>query len=229
LVSAVSAAIGAAVPALQGGVALRGVVVSAVAGAAGALCGWLTPAPAVKAAAAPVGVLAVLLLGGCARESAMEAGMMVCAFVAGAVGVVLVQRLRERFLWCLLLAVCLAPVAGCGASTKTIVATTAIATVQTVDEGIEQFTTWAVHEEDRIASAAIAGCSDRRTMDAYKACTDAIVTPRRAPIDKAKSAIRIYRQALAAGSAVAAGDIANAAAAVVGALAAVGITVGGGS
>jgi hypothetical protein len=50
-----------------------------------------------------------------------------------------------------------------------------------------------------------------------------------APIDKAKSAIRIYRQALAAGSAVAAGDIANAAAAVVGALAAVGITVGGGS
>lgn len=118
--------------------------------------------------------------------------------------------------------------ASCGASTKTIVATTAIATVQTVDQGIETFTTWAVHEEDRIASAAIAGCSDRRTVDSYKACTDTIVTPRRTPIDKAKSAIRIYRQALAAGGAVAAGDIANAAAAVVGALAAVGITVGGG-
>lgn len=118
--------------------------------------------------------------------------------------------------------------AGCGASTKTIVATTTIATVQTLDQGIETFTTWAVPEEDRIASAAIAGCAGERTIATYRRCTEGITAPRRAPIDRAKTAIRIYRQALAAGAAVQAGDLANAAAAVVAGLAAVGITIGGG-
>jgi hypothetical protein len=126
--------------------------------------------------------------------------------------------------WALALLVML-PAAGCGATTKQIAATATIATVQTIDEGLAQFAAWATNEEDAIAEAAVRSCAGKATRAEYNACTSAIVTPRRAPIDKAKAAIRLYRAALAGGERLAQGDLAITAQSVVEALAAVGIRV----
>lgn len=116
-------------------------------------------------------------------------------------------------------------VAACGATTKQIAATATIATVQTVDAGIAEFTRWALDEEDRIADEAISACKGKATPSAYRACTDAVTTPRRAPIDRARSAIKLYRAALAGGSSLAQRDLEVNAQAVIEAVGAVGIKV----
>lgn len=102
-----------------------------------------------------------------------------------------------------------------------------IATVKSVDEGIDVFTTWAVAEESKIADTAVASCRNKMTRPEYEACTAKILEPRRAPIDKAKTAIRVYGEAVKLAQGVRTGDVLAAAAAVTGALAAVGVKVGG--
>ena len=115
---------------------------------------------------------------------------------------------------------------GCSHSPSVVVATTAtIATVQTLDAGIAAFASWDVLQEGKIADSAISLCKDRPTPSSYIACTQVYVSPLRAPIDKAKSAIHVYRAALAAGAAVSIADVDAAAQAVVSALAALGIKV----
>ena len=116
-------------------------------------------------------------------------------------------------------------VTGCANGPSVVVATTAtIATVQTLDAGIAAFASWDLLEERNIADKAVALCKGGKAPD-YMPCVNAYVSPKRAPIDKAKSAIHVYRAALAAGSAVSTSDVDAAAQAVVSALAALGIKV----
>lgn len=225
LVSAVSAGIGTAIPELQGGATVRGVVISAVASAVAAFCGWLTPAPVAAKVGGAVAVLAVLMLGGCAAADDALASLMVLALAAGSLYfAVRVMRAKPNPLLALAL---LAGLAGCAASPKQVFYTTTIATVQTVDEGIGVFTGWAVAEEDHIANDAIAACKDKPTRTLYLQCAVDLATPRREPIDKVKMAIRVYQGAKRAGEAGASVDLAGAARGVAEALSAVGIKVGG--
>ncbi len=111
----------------------------------------------------------------------------------------------------------------CKASPQVIATTTTIATVQTADAGIDYFESHVTDWEVAIARDAVDGCKTSATREAYKACTDAITGPRRQPIDRVKLAIRLYRAAVAGGQAID-GALSN----LTGALAAVGVTVGGG-
>jgi hypothetical protein len=110
---------------------------------------------------------------------------------------------------------------------KTGVMIGVVATVQTVDDGIERFGAYVVTEEHNIEVAAITGCLHELPGEPYNTCTKAITEPRRRPIDKAKVAIRAYKDVLQLGAAAAAGDVAQAAGAVIDALGAVGIRVMG--
>jgi len=229
LVSAVSAGIGSAVPALQGGASVRAVVISAVASAVGAFMGWLTPAPAAAKGGAAVAVVVVLMLGGCGAAAGDGlATVIVMGLLAGALAFA-VHAIRSKGIPMVVLALAtgLAASSGCGASQKQVFYTTTIATVQTLDEGIGVFTKWAVVEEDHIADGAIDACKSKATMTLYMACTNDFTGPRRAPIDKAKTAIRVYQGAKVAGTGAASVDLAGAAKGVVEALGAVGIKVGG--
>jgi hypothetical protein len=111
----------------------------------------------------------------------------------------------------------------CGTKPKVII----IATVKTLDAGIDTFTKWAVDEEAKIADDAVAKCKDSADRATYDSCVDAVVKPRRAPIDKAKFAVRLYGDALQAAHGAQTGDLLQAAAAATDALAACGISIGG--
>ncbi len=117
---------------------------------------------------------------------------------------------------------------GCPTSKAVAGYTVAIASVDTIGAGIDAYATQAPQLEDKIAAEAVTTCKGQQPRVAYDTCTATYVTPRRAPLDKARTAIAVYRSALAAGSGVAEGDLLSAGAAVVTALATLGIHVGGG-
>lgn len=114
-------------------------------------------------------------------------------------------------------------VAACGPTPKVVV----IATVKTVDEGVGVFKEWAVAEEDRIASDAIAKCRDQPSKSAYDVCVKNVVEPRRAPIDKVKGVMQVYLDVVSAAGGVVAGRVIEAAKALTQAFADIGIKVGG--
>lgn len=90
----------------------------------------------------------------------------------------------------------------CRTSPQVIATTTTIATVQTVDAGIDYFEAHVTDWEVKIAQDAVEGCKTSPTRDAYKACTAAIAGPRRQPIDRVKVSLKLYRMAVVAGQSV---------------------------
>ena len=128
-----------------------------------------------------------------------------------------------RLLRVLLLLPTFLMVAACGPTPKVVV----IATVKTVDEGVNVFKTWAVTEEDHIASDAVAKCKDALSRSAYDSCVNGVVEPRRAPIDKVKAAMKVYLDVVSAAGGVVAGNVVEAARALTQAFADIGIKVGG--
>jgi hypothetical protein len=126
-------------------------------------------------------------------------------------------------LWALAVGGC--TLAACHLSPKATAAVATIARVQTLDAGIAAFVEWDAAEEQAIAVGAVESCKGQQARSTYKLCTDAYVVPRRAPIDRAKQAIKVYREALAAGGDVQAGNLAGVALDAIRALGAVGIKV----
>jgi len=114
---------------------------------------------------------------------------------------------------------------GCHLSPATTAAVTTIATVQTIDAGIDVFVKWDAVEEHNISAAAIDACHGLHDAVEYATCTARVTVPRRRPIDAAKSAIRVYREALAAGRDGTGGDFPAVALDVIRALGALGIRV----
>ena len=105
--------------------------------------------------------------------------------------------------------------------------TALIATVRSVDEGIKAFTAWAIDEEARIADTAVAQCRSKLIRAEYDGCVRAVVEPKRAPIDKTKIAIQLYREALTLAHGAQTQNVAEAARAVTDALVLVGIKLVG--
>ncbi len=114
---------------------------------------------------------------------------------------------------------------GCSGPAKQIELVTTIATVQTIEEGVITFNAWAVKEEDAIADEAINKCASNKTRPAFFACVERVATPRRAPIDRVKSAIRFYRNVLKGGAAATSFDVQQAAQSLIDAFAGVGLKV----
>lgn len=114
---------------------------------------------------------------------------------------------------------------GCRLSPKAQAAVATIATVQTIDAGIDVFVRWDQQEEHNIAAAAIDACHGLHERTEYEACARSIVEPRRKPIDAAKAAIKVYRESLAAGGDATAGNLPGVALDVIRALGALGIKV----
>jgi hypothetical protein len=112
--------------------------------------------------------------------------------------------------------------AGCKASPEVVAKSAIITTVQTIQTGLELFRAWEKSESERIKVDVIAACRQHETPAAYKACTEPLLDKRYAPIHAATDAIKVYDAALAAGQ-----GIAEAAPAVIRALAVLGIKIGG--
>jgi hypothetical protein len=106
--------------------------------------------------------------------------------------------------------------------------TTALtAVIKSADQGIAAFTRWAVAEEAKIADEAIAKCKSQPSRQAYDVCARDHAMQRRAPIDRVKFTISLYGSAVEAAHGAQTQNVAEAARAVVDALATVGIFMGG--
>lgn len=131
---------------------------------------------------------------------------------------------RSRLLTIIVFGLFFLPASGCRNGGTTAM----IAVIKSADQGIKAFVDWAVIEEGKIADAAIAQCKAQPSREAYDICTRDYALQKRAPIEKVKLSIRLYAAALQAAHGAQTQDVAAAANAVVSAMAAVGIYVGGG-
>lgn len=105
--------------------------------------------------------------------------------------------------------------------------TAMIALLKSADQGITAFTKWAVLEEMKIADEAISKCKTQPSREAYDVCTRDHALQRRVPIERVKLTIKLYGIALEAAHGAQTQNVAEAARAVVDALNAIGIYMGG--